>query len=306
MKNKLILLSMVALLSGCSNNYEHNLTIIAPTGAPSLAFYNFASDSNFATTNNPASLVADYMAPANKDVVVAPTNVGVQAIVKQNVQYKIAATLTFGNLYVAATGNDDDGVMDKDDYIVVFQKKAVPGLVFKSVYGEELINAAHDVGDVSFAAQCLMSGKDVTSETKDAVDYVLIAEPAFTNVLSKKEAVKEYANLQTEYKTKFGVEIFQASLFVKNGVDASALLSTLEKDVDEVIKNGDLFTEKLSGLSEEQAQTLFGVVPKMAANVTKNNNRMGLGYKKAKENKEGIDKFLSLFGIDATSEEIYY
>ena len=42
MKNKLILLSMVALLSGCSNNYEHNLTIIAPTGAPSLAFYNFA------------------------------------------------------------------------------------------------------------------------------------------------------------------------------------------------------------------------------------------------------------------------
>ena len=306
MKNKLILLSMIALLSGCSGNYEHNLSIIAPTGAPSLAFYNFANDNNFATTNAPATLVADYMAPANKDVVVAPTNVGVQAIVKQNVQYKIAATLTFGNLFVASTGNDDDGVMDKDDYIVVFQKKAVPGLVFKSVYGEELTNAAHDVGDVSFAAQCLASGKDVTTETKDSVDYVLIAEPAFTNVLSKKETVQEYANLQTEYKNKFGVEIFQASLFVKNGVNADSLLSALQKDTNEVIKNGDLFTEKLTGMSDEQAQSLFGVAPKMAAKVTKNGNRMGLGFKKAKENKEGIDKFLSLFGIDATSEEIYY
>ncbi len=59
-------------------------------------------------------------------------------------------------------------------------------------------------------------------------------------------------------------------------------------------------------MSDEQAQSLFGVAPKMAAKVTKNGNRMGLGYKRAKENKEGIDKFLSLFGIDATSEEIYY
>ena len=306
MKNKLILLSMAALLSGCSSNYEHNLSIIAPTGAPALAFYNFASDSNFVTTNAPATLVADYMAPANKDVVVAPTNVGVKAIVEQKVNYKIAATLTFGNLFIGSTGNDDDGIMDKDDYIVVFQKKAVPGLVFKSVYGDEIYNAAHNVDDNSFAAQCLMTGTNITVPSTDSVDYVLIAEPAFANVLSKKENVKEYANLQLEYKNKYGVEYFQASLFVKNGVDANALLSTLEKDVDEVIKNGDLFTEKLSGMSDEQVQTMFGVAPQLAAKVTKNGNRMGLGFKKAKDNKEGIDKFLSLFGIDATSEEIYY
>ena len=59
-------------------------------------------------------------------------------------------------------------------------------------------------------------------------------------------------------------------------------------------------------MSDEQAAAKYGVAPKMAAANLKNGNRMGLGFKRAKDNKEGIDKFLSIFGINATSEEIYY
>lgn len=292
----------MTLLAGCAAPYEHNLTIITPTGAPSLAFYNYVKDANF-ETNNDASNIVPMMVKGQKDIVVLPTNVGVNAIVNKKVDYKIAATITFGNLFVASTGNDDNDQLDKDDYIVLFQQGSVPDLVFHGVFGKEYDDSIHYVSNAKAASQCLMTGKNIESEN-EPVDYVLIAEPAFTTVKGKNEKVKEYANIQTLYKEKFDSEIFQASVFVKSGVDATSFLSSLEGDIKAALNNGDVLAEKLA--EAENAEALFGVNPTVAANVTKNGNGMGLGFKLAKDNKEGIDKFLKVFNIDATSEEIYY
>ena len=35
-------------------------------------------------------------------------------------------------------------------------------------------------------------------------------------------------------------------------------------------------------------------------------NSIGLGFKKAYDNKEAIDSYISLFGMEKTVEEIYY
>lgn len=292
----------MTLLAGCAAPYEHNLTIITPTGAPSLAFYNYVKDANF-ETNNDASNIVPMMVKGQKDIVVLPTNVGVNAIVNKKVDYKIAATITFGNLFVASTGNDDNDQLDKDDYIVLFQQGSVPDLVFHGVFGKEYDDSIHYVSNAKAASQCLMTGKNIESEN-EPVDYVLIAEPAFTTVKGKNEKVKEYANIQTLYKEKFDSEIFQASVFVKSGVDATSFLSSLEGDIKAALNNGDVLSEKLA--EADNAEAVFGVNPQVAANVTKNGNGMGLGFKLAKDNKEGIDKFLKVFNIDATSEEIYY
>lgn len=292
----------MSLLAGCAAPYEHNLTIITPTGAPSLAFYNYVKDANF-ETNNDASNIVPMMVKGQKDIVVLPTNVGVNAIVNKKVDYKIAATITFGNLFVASTGNDDNDQLDKDDYIVLFQQGSVPDLVFHGVFGKEYDDSIHYVSNAKAASQCLMTGKNIESEN-EPVDYVLIAEPAFTTVKGKNEKVKEYANIQTLYKEKFDSEIFQASVFVKSGVDATSFLSSLEGDIKAALNNGDVLAEKLA--EADNAEAVFGVNPTVAANVTKNGNGMGLGFKLAKDNKEGIDKFLKVFNIDATSEEIYY
>lgn len=292
----------MTLLAGCAAPYEHNLTIITPTGAPSLAFYNYVKDTNF-ETNNDASNIVPMMVKGQKDIVVLPTNVGVNAIVNKKVDYKIAATITFGNLFVASTGNDDNDQLDKDDYIVLFQQGSVPDLVFHGIFGKEYDDSIHYVSNAKAASQCLMTGKNIESEN-EPVDYVLIAEPAFTTVKGKNEKVKEYANIQTLYKEKFDSEIFQASVFVKSGIDASSFLSSLEGDIKAALNNGDVLAEKLA--QADNAEAVFGVNPQVAANVTKNGNGMGLGFKLAKDNKEGIDKFLKVFNIDATSEEIYY
>lgn len=292
----------MTLLAGCAAPYEHNLTIITPTGAPSLAFYNYVKDANF-ETNNDASNIVPMMVKGQKDIVVLPTNVGVNAIVNKKVDYKIAATITFGNLFVASTGNDDNDQLDKDDYIVLFQQGSVPDLVFHGVFGKEYDDSIHYVSNAKAASQCLMTGKNIESEN-EPVDYVLIAEPAFTTAKGKNEKVKEYANIQTLYKEKFDSEIFQASVFVKSGVDAKSFLSSLQGDIKAALNNGDVLSEKLA--EADNAEAVFGVNPQVAANVTKNGNGMGLGFKLAKDNKEGIDKFLKVFNIDATSEEIYY
>ena len=57
---------------------------------------------------------------------------GIKAIEK-GANYKLAASITFGNFYIASTGIDEDDIMDKDDYIVLFSMGATPDLIFHYV-----------------------------------------------------------------------------------------------------------------------------------------------------------------------------
>lgn len=287
-----------------------SLKIITPTGAPAFAMYGEANNPNFETNSEASSIVA-MMSTGKYDVVVLPTNAGFNAINK-GVQYQIAATVTFGNLFVASTGNDEDGKMDKDDSIILFQQGNVPDKIFHYVYGDELDTAASYVNDASEASKCLLTGKNVASNN-EPVDYVLMAEPALTTVLSNENGATYgkaavYANLQEEYAKKAnGLELFQASVFVSKSSEkdkVKAFLSATEKSIKSALEDSTKITEALGSL--EDPVTKYGVNPTVAANVLKKNNGMGLGFKYAFENKDAIDNFLSLFGIGETNEEVYF
>ena len=141
------------------------LKFLVPTGAPAVAMAAFATLEGFETVTEPSAIVPR-MANKSADVVVLPTNVGVTALVAKNVEYKLLGTITFGNLFIASTGNDDDGVMDEDDYIVSFQKGAVPDKIFHYIFGEKYDNALHYVASAQEAAGCLKTGKNLTDTTK--------------------------------------------------------------------------------------------------------------------------------------------
>ena len=310
MKNRLLsLLLITPMMASCSvAPYEHNLSIIVPTGAPAVAFYNYASDPLFETNADAATGIIPLMVKGDKDIVVLPTNAGIQAITKKGANYQIAATITFGNLFVCATGHDSDGVMDKDDYIVLFQKGNVPDLMFHYVYGDTLNDGIHYVGAASDASKCLASGIDLTNDNHP-VDYVLLAEPAISTVLAQKPERSVYANIQDLYKEKSGgLEMFQASIFVNKDSDKEAVksfLASIEKDIKDGLNDSSLIKEGLS--KAENPSSLFGVNPDIIPSViSKDKNGLGLGYKAAKENKAAIDNFLSIFGLDATNEENYF
>ena len=286
-----------------------SLSIVSPTGAPALAFYDYANLSNFETNSNPTNIVA-MMAAGQKDVVVLPTNAGVQAIKGKSAPYKLAATITFGNFYIASLNNDENNEMDASDTILLFQQGNVPDKIFHYVYGDSFNSNIHYVSAVNDAASALIAGSFVDAETGNRIvpNYVMIAEPALTNVLSKKDTVTVYADMQAKYKEKTGnKDLFQASVFIKNSVElqlANSFLASLKEDIEGAIAD----PSKLStGMNKaEDAQVLFGVAPQMAENVLKKNNGMGLGFKYAKENKEGIENFLTIFGITGIDETIYF
>ncbi len=310
MKKVLPLLSTLALLAGCASKGPTNLevSVLCPTGAPALAFYNYATDTNFETNANASEGILPLMLKGEKDVVILPTNAGVQAITKKSAPYKLAATITFGNVYLASTGHDADNTLNDGDYIILFSQGQVPDLLFHYVFGDTLDSNAHYVSSGTDAAKCLKQGKNITSNNED-VDYVLIAEPALQNVLNTTPNVKVAKNIQEEYKTKSnGLDIFQASVFINNNLDyskAKSFLKQLEKDVKDGLKDVNKVKEGL--VKAENLTSKYGVPSVEVVEQTfANNNSMGLGYKNAKENKAAIDNFLSLFNIAETNEEIYF
>ena len=125
-----------------------DLKILAPSGAPSVAFYNFATSENFTTTTNPKEGLIPMFKKDTYDVIVAPTQGGLTQIVKQQAEYKVAATITFGNFYLISTGRDEDNTLNKGDKVCYFQKDDVPGKVFNYVYGD-LDLFTYDVAAVS-------------------------------------------------------------------------------------------------------------------------------------------------------------
>lgn len=125
-----------------NDNYEAStsleLSLITPTGAPALAFYNHIKEGNF-DANSQANNVLAYFANDSKDVIIAPTNAGINAIAG-NANYAIAATITFGNFYILSTGHDDNGVLDNNDRVLAFQENNVAGKIFKYIYSDLELN----------------------------------------------------------------------------------------------------------------------------------------------------------------------
>ena len=321
MKKALLILIPALLLVGCGEKnkeepveeYKLNLSIAAPSGAPSVCLYKYLADESKVEIRSPeeASGIAAYMATDAKDIIILPTNAGVQQIMKNNANYKIAANITFGNLFVAATGHDDDGVMNGDDYVVLIQQNNVPDKLFQYCYGDLNLTNTHYLTQASNVKNVVATGKNPEDENAN-VDYVLVAEPVFSAAKSQNPNATQYASLQEVYKTKSGnKEITQASVFIKNTVskdDADAFLEALEKDINEFVADPSVIDEYVKDFDNLQFAAKFGVPnANLLKTLTTNGNRMGVGFKKAKDNKANIDEFLTMWPvIGVTSEEIYY
>ncbi len=282
--------------SGCKG-----YSIIVPNGAPALAMSYFCDLENFQGTDNPQNIVP-LLANEKVDVAVMPTNVGIQAIQNNNVNYKLLCSVTFGNFYVASTGHDADGVMGPDDYIVSFQPSGVANKIFQYVYDGKLESGVHYVSGAQDAAKCLKMGKNLADDGK-SVDYVLIAEPAYSTVAATTPNVSIYANIQEIYKEKSGgYPLFQASVFVRKSLDEQeiqdSILGNIKASINNILKVDNYLYNQMNKIANPK--DVFGIEPEMAQKLAMDNNKMGLGCEipDSDENIEGLKKFLSIFGIN--------
>lgn len=301
MKIKSLLLSLILLCCSCNQTNE-NLTILTPTGAPALAFYNYLESDSFQSNSTPLNIVSS-MTENGSDIVVIDTIKGVQTI-NNGAPYKLAATITFGNFYIASTGNDDNNTMDKEDEIVIFGKGQTPDKVFNLIYGSDY--NLNYVASVQEANKCLVSGKTLDLEKK--VDYVFIAQPVLTNALEKNQNASIYANIQEEYKKVTGKGLIQASVFVKNSLsknDTKNFLKSLNNDINDLLEDPNLLNDATKSMDQQIVSTKLGVATPLAIKTLNNNNSIGLGFKYACENKEDINNFISLFNLEINDEKIY-
>lgn len=316
MKKSLIIL-IALLLVGCSNSNiqeDRPLSIVCPSGAPSLAFYNYV-DSDYFNTADAQNIIAELNSESGSDIVVIDTISGIRTLNK-GAKYELAATITFGNFYIVSTGIDDNDVMEESDYIVLFSQNGTPDIIFHYIYGDSLDSNIHYVGNVSDALGCVNSGINIMDDEKDPnedgyVEYVMIAEPALTMALSKNENARVYANIQDLYYEKTNCQMVQASVFVSKRLShkkVNEFLNSLENDIDSLLAKPSLFSNKMNevGLSDSEIKDIFSIANSKIAEKVLSNNSIGLGYKYAYDNKENIDNFVMLYDLTETNNEIYF
>lgn len=314
MKKITLLCLMPILLAGCGKTPDSSTSTeaykkwkyLCPIEAPAVAMAEFAQFSGFETTTQPGN-IPSLMAAANPkyDVVVAPTNVGVNAI-KGGAPYKILCTITFGNFYIASTGKDSDGMMDADDYVVAFQKPGVPGKVLKYLYGATMLNSIDYFGTSSSAIRsCLETGVNAFDGNKD-VDYVVLAEPSLTSALKLNSNAFIYEDLQSKYNMKSdGLILTQASVFVKNSLNKDdvkkVFMPKLKSSIEGYVK--DSKTLKSAMNNADDPETTFGTEVSLAVEVTKKGNKMGFGFEESAKIIDDLNKFLTIMEAPTITNE---
>lgn len=309
MKQKIILLTLTSLLlTGCgTTTHELPFKILVPNGAPAVAFYNYATDANFETNGTPTNIVAMMTENSEYDVIVIDTTSGIKAIGNGS-PYKMAATITLGNFYLASTGRDADGMTVGDKIILFGNENAVPSKIFHYLYGTDYDSGIEYVTNVAMASACLVSGTNTA--TSSNVDYVFIAQPVLYKALQANASASIYKNIQTEYASKSGnLPLMQASIFVKNSADkteVNGLLKTLKSDISKGVDDPSKIKEGIDQLEDKDLATSRFGVDSTTIEAVMSTNGLGLGYMNSFDNKSAVDAYIALFSMGATSEEIYY
>ena len=319
MKKLLVSLSVLLVLCGCGTQKNENteeivdpstLTVVTPKGAPVLAFYDWIANENYSRVAADA-IGALWTGEESPDVITVDITSGVKAI-SNGADYRLAAVVTFDNLYIGSAGNDEDDTMDKDDKIVLFgNENMLPSKVFHYLYGTDYDDTIIYVADAQQAAACLMKGVDLEG---NPVDYVFLAQPAMFAALKQNENASVAVDIQEAYRSKSGMDIVQAGVFIKNIVSdatAEAFLNNLETSISAGIEDPEKMFNALSVYEGDEFMTQFGLpnLNVVKAVFSQKNalgiNAMGLGFKRAKDIRNDIDAFLEVMGIEKTSEEIY-
>ena len=319
MKKLLLVLSVLLLLCGCGTQKNENteeiadpsvLTIVTSKGAPVLAFYEWISNENYSRVAADA-IGALWTGDQSPDVITVDITSGVKTI-SNGADYRLAAVVTFGNLYIGATGNDENDTMDSDDRIVLFgNENMLPSKIFHYLYGTDYDDAIVYVADAQQAAACLMKGADLEG---NPVDYVFLAQPAMFAALKQNENASVAVDIQEAYRNKSGMDIVQAGVFIKNTVSdatAEAFLNDLETSINAGIEDPEKMYSALSIYEGDEFTTQFGLPNLNVVKAVFNQknalgiNAMGLGFKRAKDIQSDINAFLAVMGMEETSEEIY-
>lgn len=290
---------MMGVLLPVSAENEYSVKLSAPSGAPALAVAVLAAenpdDYNFVA----ADTIAAEFASKNADFIIAPINAGAKLYKAGKSEYKLAAVVTWGNLYFASQKAD-------------FALEDINGAAI-TIFGENTINAS--VVLYSLAAKGLepasveyLAGAANTQSLllSDANVIVVTAEPALTAAKMKNDAITAYA-VNDLYKEATGFDGYtQAGLFV----NADTIAEHPEAVADYLAKAEEAANKAQTDLDAVvEAAVALEILPnaKVAAAAIPN---CAIRYMSAADAKEQIETTanvdLSQFGGSVPADDFYY
>lgn len=282
---KVILIAAAVLLCGCTQKPKEAtpVSVLVPQGAPALAALElFDQEAVTVTTVSGSDPLSAELAKNDSgyDIVIAPLNLGAKLIEKGNTPFRLAAIITWGNLYIVGEDSYQNG-----EAFAAFGETAVPGKILTHYADVENVTYFNSVQDVQ--AQ-LLSGK---------VKAGLLAEPAVTATIAKaKEKGKAFTVLKDlqEASSEDGQKGYpQAAIFVKSGSEDAAQ-ETLDT-ISAFLAKGTSDEERIKALIEKAGTDNLGIPS--AETAIASWERQNLKYVNADEVQNDIAAFLELFNI---------
>ncbi len=203
-----VLLGVLLLMSLAAGESAYPVKVSSPNGAPGLALAVLAAQAPDNYTYVAADTIAAEFAAAQADFIIAPVNAGARLFKAGKSTYRLAAVVTWGNLYFASRREG-------------FQLSDLNGAEV-TLFGENTINAsvalfALSENGITPAKVSYLAGAANTQSLllSDDQAIVLTAEPALTAASMKNDKITAYA-LNDLYQAATGFEGYaQAGLFVR-------------------------------------------------------------------------------------------
>lgn len=210
----LVLAAALPFVCGAESQDVSALKVSMPSGAPSLALATLARENPANYTAVAAEAITAEFASAEADFIIAPLNAGAKLYRAGKSTYKLAAVVTWGNLYFAS---------QKENFALEDLNGAAVTL-----FGEGTINAsvalyALEANGVTPGSVEYLAGAANTQSLllSDENAIVLTAEPALTAAKIKNEKISA-VSLNALWQAATGYEGFaQAGLFVKAALTES-------------------------------------------------------------------------------------
>lgn len=223
-----VLFSML-FITGCIDDSSKKVSVIVPTGTPSLGIANVLNDKTLVDANIVSGsdpLIAAYT-NASYDVVVAPVNLGAKLYnANENFSYILYKTIVWGNYYLVS--NEEIATLEslEGKTVLVFGKNSTPDVVLRTLISAKNINVNLEyVDDVATANSYLLSGK---------ADIIVSAEPSLTKMSANKNFYT--LDLQKQWQQLTGsYSLPQAGIFIKkDSKDEKYLKTVLDKMIESV------------------------------------------------------------------------
>ena len=301
MKKSMIWFLILAMILGCAGalGEDYAVKLSAPAGAPAIAVAPLAAEHPERYTFLDASTIGAEFQKNEADFIIAPVNAGAKLYRAGKSTYRLAAVVTWGNLYLASQRENFSLDTLKETELVLFGENTINASVVLAALAAKGVEPA----SVRYLAGAAETQAELLSNPEAVV---VTADPAVTAAKMKKEQVQSIS-VQELLKEGTGMDGFaQAGLFVRKET-AEEHPEAAAAYLEAVKAAAGMTQSDLAAVAEAAVALEILPNPKVAAAAIPGCNIRFVPAAEAKDEVERTASFdLSQFGGEAPAEDFYF